>query len=164
MLCFVFFILFFVCLLSFRGRLQRQRADIKGQGDEWDWGARCETHKESVKFMEKNNSCPDTKYSAKPVMLTYSISRPFRTWLIPLPPVYWTRLLTSLVSCCDPTNIACSKYQIKGGIPELWVLTKDGRKFNLHTFWCRIRPWGHNHGQNTHVPNPAHICNGARHS
>ena len=27
--------------------------DIRGQGDEQDWGARCETHKESIKRFKK---------------------------------------------------------------------------------------------------------------
>jgi hypothetical protein len=29
----------FLKLLFYLGRLQRQRVDREGQGDEWDWGA-----------------------------------------------------------------------------------------------------------------------------
>jgi hypothetical protein len=29
------------------------RADLRGQEDEWDWGAQCETHKESIKSKNK---------------------------------------------------------------------------------------------------------------
>jgi hypothetical protein len=29
-------------------RLQGQRVDTKGQGDEWDWGTMCEIHQESI--------------------------------------------------------------------------------------------------------------------
>ena len=46
--------LVFVCLFFILGgRLQGQRADMRGQGDEWDWGAWCETHKESIKSFKK---------------------------------------------------------------------------------------------------------------
>lgn len=31
------------------GRLQVGRADVKGLGDEWDWSACCEIHKELIK-------------------------------------------------------------------------------------------------------------------
>lgn len=37
----------FYFLFSGEGRLQEQRVDIEGWGDEWDWGTRCEIHKES---------------------------------------------------------------------------------------------------------------------
>lgn len=34
--------------------MQGQRADTKAQGDKWDWGARCKTHKESIKEGKTN--------------------------------------------------------------------------------------------------------------
>lgn len=36
----------FVC---FAGRLQGLKADTEGQGDEWDWGAWCEIHRQPIK-------------------------------------------------------------------------------------------------------------------
>lgn len=35
--------------------LQGQRVNTKGQGNEWDWDASCEIHKESIKFILKKN-------------------------------------------------------------------------------------------------------------
>ena len=51
MLCFVAFIFcLYVCFYFLLvGWLQRQRADMWGQGGEQDWGAWCETHKEPVR-------------------------------------------------------------------------------------------------------------------
>jgi hypothetical protein len=42
---YVFCSVLFVWLFNFflRGRLQGWRADMGGRGDEWDWGACCET-------------------------------------------------------------------------------------------------------------------------
>jgi hypothetical protein len=37
-------------------KLQGWRADIKGQGDEWHWGACREIHKESIKSFKKEKS------------------------------------------------------------------------------------------------------------
>jgi hypothetical protein len=37
----------------FEGKLQGQRVDMKGQGDQWDWGACYESHKESIKKIIK---------------------------------------------------------------------------------------------------------------
>jgi hypothetical protein len=47
-LSFVWLFFFFNFLL--RGQLQGQRASTRVQGDEWDWGIWCETHKESKKI------------------------------------------------------------------------------------------------------------------
>lgn len=35
--------------------IQRQREDIKGQGDEWDQGTQCEILKEAVKSFQNFN-------------------------------------------------------------------------------------------------------------
>jgi hypothetical protein len=43
-------------------KLQGQRPDMKEQGDEVDWNASCETHKELIKnVFKKNPSCSKTK-------------------------------------------------------------------------------------------------------
>jgi hypothetical protein len=48
-----FFICAFVSLLFILERLKGQMADLRGQGDERDWGAWCETQEESIKSFLK---------------------------------------------------------------------------------------------------------------
>jgi len=43
-----FYKILFKSYFPLLGRLQRQRVDIKGQGDEWD----CEIHKESIQKLK----------------------------------------------------------------------------------------------------------------
>lgn len=49
----VLFVCFLFLLLNYFlfsvGWLQGQRAEVRGQGNEWDWDAKCEIHKESIK-------------------------------------------------------------------------------------------------------------------
>lgn len=40
-----FLLVCFWCYFCSVGRLPRQRAEARVQGDEWDWDARCEIHK-----------------------------------------------------------------------------------------------------------------------
>jgi hypothetical protein len=51
--CFTFFLFFPVSFLfTFLGeRLQEQRTDAKGWGNEGTWGARCDLHKEPINKM-----------------------------------------------------------------------------------------------------------------
>lgn len=39
---------FVVFYFLFEGKLQEQGEDMRGPGDEWDWGTSSETHKESI--------------------------------------------------------------------------------------------------------------------
>jgi hypothetical protein len=50
--CFVLFCFVLFCFVLFcRGRgLQGWKADMQGQGEEWDWDSRCEIHKINKKF------------------------------------------------------------------------------------------------------------------
>jgi hypothetical protein len=50
---FCLFIYFYFHFLFSFGVLQEWKADTKGQGNEWDWGAWCETHR-SNKKLKKN--------------------------------------------------------------------------------------------------------------
>ena len=43
-------------LVLFGGMSQEWKADVEGQGDEWDWGVCCDIHKESIKKL-KAGSC-----------------------------------------------------------------------------------------------------------
>lgn len=47
-----FFFCFHSQILILRGRLQGQRAEVRGLGNEWDQDACCEIHKESMKTLK----------------------------------------------------------------------------------------------------------------
>lgn len=59
----LFFLLNFI--LSWVG-LQGQRAGIKGQGNEWDWDAWYERHKESKSLKANKREQPDPRRTASP--------------------------------------------------------------------------------------------------
>jgi len=42
-----------VCVRVFYFGEEVTKADLRGEGNEWDWGAQCETHKESIKSENK---------------------------------------------------------------------------------------------------------------